>query len=187
MDGEWYNNNNKKEENETKSLFYCCLHSNLHAVILQQNISLQILTERENVTQELEIFQSSAACSTTSSLGVVSNKVRLLEKKKKINKGWFLASFIPYENRNTCGRHAWDGHVCTPSLQNTELPVLWSLPSCAMGSVWILVKDGDSPWEALPKCTWALSMPWLRRSTNLTAHPGQSLICCDTAMHPVVE
>lgn len=72
-----------KEQNETKSLFYCCLHSNLHAVILQQNISLQILTERESVTQELEILQSSAACSTTSSLDVVSNKVRLLEKKKK--------------------------------------------------------------------------------------------------------
>lgn len=74
----------KKEQNETKSLFYCCLHSNLHAVILQQNISLQILTERESVTQELEILQSSAACSTTSSLDVVSNKVRLLEKKKTI-------------------------------------------------------------------------------------------------------
>lgn len=82
-----------KEQNETKSLFYCCLHSNLHAVILQQNISLQILTERESVTQELEILQSSAACSTTSSLDVVSNKVRLLEKKKKITDGsWFFHS-----------------------------------------------------------------------------------------------
>lgn len=38
--------------------------------------------KRKNVTQELEILQSSAACSTTSSLDVVSNKVRLLEKKK---------------------------------------------------------------------------------------------------------
>lgn len=73
MDWEWW---------KKKSLFYCCLHSNLHAVILQQNISLQLLREKENVTQELEILQSSAACSTTSSLDVVSNKVRLLEKKK---------------------------------------------------------------------------------------------------------
>lgn len=79
------------EQNETKSLFYCCLHSNLHAVILQQNISLQILTERESVTQELEILQSSAACSTTSSLDVVSNKVRLLEKKKTTDGSWLLS------------------------------------------------------------------------------------------------
>lgn len=113
----------QKEQNETKSLFYCCLHSNLHAVILQQNISLQILTERENVTQELEILQSSAACSTTSSLGVVSNKVRLLEKKKKITDGSWLLSFPMRIGTHGGG----DGHVCTPSLQNKDLPVLWSL------------------------------------------------------------
>lgn len=82
MDWEWC----KKQ----KSLFYCCLHSNLHAVILQQNISLQLLRETENVTQELEILQSSAACSTTSSLDVVSNKVRLLEKNKKKSHGVFF-------------------------------------------------------------------------------------------------
>lgn len=76
-----------------KSLFYCCLHSNLHAVILQQNTSLQLLREKESVTQELEIRQSSAACSTTSSLDVVSNKVRLLEKKKKIQTMMFFGFF----------------------------------------------------------------------------------------------
>lgn len=47
------------------------------------------------------------------------------------------------------------------------------------------MKDGDSPWEALSKRSWALGM--LRRNTNLTVHPGQPLICCDTAMHPIVE
>lgn len=56
-------------------------------MILQPNISLQLLREKkENVTRELEILQSSAACSTTSSLDVVSNKVRLLEKNKKKKK-----------------------------------------------------------------------------------------------------
>lgn len=88
------NGENKKKKKKKKSLFYCCLHSNLHAVILQQNISLQLLREEENVTQELELLQSSAACSTTSSLDVVSNKVRLLERKQnQIMMVFWLLSF----------------------------------------------------------------------------------------------
>lgn len=93
-------------ESRTKSLF-CCLHSNLHAVILQQALSLQLLREKEDVTQELELLQSSAACST-SSLDVVSNKVRLLEKEKtKPAHDGFLSSFTPCGNMSSMGWEWW--------------------------------------------------------------------------------
>lgn len=94
-----------------KSLFYCCLHSDSHAVILQPNISLQLLREKENVTQELEILQSSAACSTTSSLDVVSNKVRLLEKnnnKKKKNQIFGFFSFPVGTGTPQGGQRFWE-------------------------------------------------------------------------------
>lgn len=118
-------NNKKKKKKKSQSLFYCCLHSDSHAVILQPNTSLQLLREKENVTQELEILQSSAACSTTSSLGVVSNKVRLLEKNKKNPR--VLASFIACGNRNSVGWGCWESLVGWGCWEWVGLGVLRSL------------------------------------------------------------
>lgn len=62
---------------------------------------------KKKVTQELEILQSSAACSTTSSLDVVSNKVRLLEKNKNKLCFFFLLSFPVGIGTSWGGRRAW--------------------------------------------------------------------------------